>query len=196
MTTTETPSNITSRPQPATDSRPGSNIILIGMAGSGKTTIGKALAHRLGLAHVDTDHLLEAWWGIQLQQLRDRLGLEGFLEAEKKCVQGLILEDCVISTGGSVVYRAEAMRALQALGPIIGLTAGFPAIAERIARNPHRGLAIAEGQTLEDLYRERQDLYQSWSDLCIATDTHPIAACVQTIEEWLHGQKEGPAERI
>lgn len=191
----ETPAQSTTQHLTSEKANPRSNVILIGMAGAGKTTIGTALAHRLGMAHIDTDHYLEAWWGVGLQELRDRLGREGFIAAESERIQELAVQHCVISTGGSVVYSPAGMRSLQQLGPIIGLYAAWETIAQRIAAAPQRGLAIAEGQTLEELYIERQAKYEAYSDVCIATDTQSVHKCVQTIEDWLHGQENGPENR-
>ncbi|MFP4658214.1 MAG: shikimate kinase, partial [Desulfonatronovibrionaceae bacterium] len=78
---------------------PCTNLILIGMAGTGKTTLGKMAAGALSWCHIDTDYLLQSWWGMSLQALRDRLGLEAFLQAEADMLTRLKVCRCVISTG-------------------------------------------------------------------------------------------------
>ena len=123
-------------------------IILIGMAGAGKSTVGGVLARELGWAFLDSDHLIEALYGARLQDVTDALGKEAFLDAECTVIRAIKANRTVIGTGGSVVYREEAMRHLAKLGPIVHLDLPLAVIEERIARNPQRGLAIAPGQTL------------------------------------------------
>jgi shikimate kinase len=93
----------------------------------------------------------------------------------------------VLSTGGSVVYRHEAMAHLAALGPLIYLEVSLPLILERIAMNPERGLAIAPGQTIEDLYNERIALYRRYASFTLAADDLAPGACAERIVAWLAG---------
>lgn len=158
---------------------------MIGMAGSGKSTLGKLLSQSLSWAHVDTDWLLEAWWGTNLQSIRDHLGLKGFLQAEEKVVLDLRLNRCVISTGGSVVYSAPAMDFLKSLGPIIYLHAELQTILKRVQNVSTRGLAMDKGQTLEDIYLQRKPLYEQYADFVVSTDQNSPQECVQLIEQWL-----------
>jgi len=160
-------------------------ISLIGMAGSGKSTLGRLLSQSLSWAHVDTDRLLEAWWGTNLQSIRDHLGLKGFLQAEEKIVLDLRLNRCVISTGGSVVYSAPAMDYLKSLGPIIYLHSELQTILERVQNLSTRGLAMDKGQTLEDIYMQRKPLYEQYADFVVSTDQNSPQKCVQLIEQWL-----------
>ena len=132
----------------ATPARLAPCIILIGMAGAGKSTVGSALARELGWAFLDSDHLIEALYGARLQDLTDALGKEAFLDTECGVIRAIKANRTVIGTGGSVVYREEAMRHLVALGSIVHLDVPLAVIEERVARNPQRGLAIAPGQTL------------------------------------------------
>jgi len=160
-------------------------ISLIGMAAAGKSTIGTALARDTGWAQVDTDRYLESWWGMDLQQLRDTLGLKKFLQAESEAVQSLSLDRCIISTGGSVIYREQAMAGLHALGPVIHLHAEPATIRSRLTNAATRGLAIADGQTIDDLYNERLPLYLSHADLTVSTDAMSAEECAKRIREWL-----------
>jgi len=156
-------------------------ISLIGMAASGKTTIGRALAKHLGWAHVDSDAVIEAQYGVSLQTLSKSMSKEAFLDCEATVIKSLRLQRTVLSTGGSVVYRPEAMKHLQHLGPIVRLSVELPEILVRIARKPDRGLAIAPGQTIEDLAAERELLYIQWADHSIETAGNTIeesAACI------------------
>lgn len=161
-------------------------IALIGMAASGKTTIGKALAKHLGWAHVDADAVIEAQYGVSLQTLAESMTKEAFLDCEATVIKSLRLQRTVLSTGGSVVYRPEAMKHLQKLGPIVRLSVELPEILERIARKPDRGLAIAPGQTIEDLVAERELLYIQWADHTIETAGNSIEESVVYIAKFLN----------
>jgi len=159
------------------------NIILIGMAAAGKSTLGRRLARRLDWAFVDTDLLLEAWWGAPLQQVKDTLGLEAFMRAEAEQILRLHLKKSVIATGGSVVYSEAAMRHLQGQGRIVYAQASFDTIARRLNNPNSRGLAIGPGQTIKDLYLERAPLYARFAQFTVNTDQDtPEQSCLAVIE--------------
>ena len=156
-------------------------ISLIGMAGAGKSAVGHALAAELGWAHVDTDFLIESTYGAHLQAVTDTLSKEDFLDVEARIVSAVRVQRAVLSTGGSVVYRPETMRYLTSLGPVVFLDVPLPLILERISRKPDRGLAIGPGQTVEDLFLEREALYRHWATLTIPAGKLSIPGCVETI---------------
>ena len=159
------------------------NIILIGMAAAGKSTVGRQLAGMLGWAFIDTDHLLEAWWGAPLQSITDHLGRHAFVQAEKEQILSLNLRRCVIDTGGSVVYCEEAMQHLQTMGPVIYLSSSYDAIARRLTNPSSRGLAIAENQSLRDLYDERAPLYERHAQLTMDTEEMtPSQTCAAIVD--------------
>ncbi|MDR3074386.1 MAG: shikimate kinase [Deltaproteobacteria bacterium] len=160
-------------------------IVLIGMAASGKTTIGRELAALIGWARIDTDHLIESYYGARLQQITDAMSKEEFLDLEAGVILGLSVGNAVISTGGSVVYRQPAMDFLATLGPLVHIDVPLPIILERIARKPDRGLAIAPGQTIEDLYNERQALYSGAATVRFAGSEAPAAQLAKEIADWL-----------
>ena len=162
-------------------------ISIIGMAGAGKSTIGRALAERLEWAHVDTDFLIESAYGARLQDISDALGKEAFLDVEAQVIGSVRIQRAVLSTGGSVVYRPESMQYLASLGPVVHLDVPLEIILERIARKPDRGLAIAPGQTVEDLFHEREVLYREWATCTIAAAGMSVARCVDGILEQLAG---------
>lgn len=147
------------------------NIILIGMAAVGKSTIGKRLANRLTRPFVDTDLLMEAWWGAPLQSIRDFLGLNAFLQAEAEQVLRLRLAGCVIATGGSVIYSEDAMAHLRKMGSIVYLRASFDTIAKRLTNAESRGLALRADQSIRDLYEERAPLYARHAFFTVDADT-------------------------
>jgi shikimate kinase len=142
-------------------------ISLIGMAGAGKSTVGRHLARLLDWEFMDTDHLVEAAYGVPLQQISDALGKEAFLDAEAAVLSDIRAHRLVLATGGSAVCRGKAARHLLTLGPLAYLSVPLPLILERIARNPQRGLAIAPGQSVEDLFHERRVLYTRYANCTI-----------------------------
>ncbi|MEG2004570.1 MAG: homoserine kinase [Bilophila sp.] len=156
-------------------------ITIIGMAGAGKSTVGRSVAEALGWAHVDSDHLIEATYGVRLQRVTDALDKDGFLDVESRVISSIRMQRTVLSTGGSVVYRTEAMRALSKLGPIVHLDVPLDIILERIARKPDRGLAIAPGQTVKDLFLERELLYRRWATCSVLVDDRPVQVSVGAV---------------
>ena len=156
-------------------------ITLIGMAGAGKSTLGKLLAHELGWMFIDTDHLIEAQYGTNLQAVTDSMTKEEFLDVECSVVSNLRASRCVIATGGSVVYREPAMVHLNELGPVCHLEVELETILERIARNPDRGLAIAPGQTVEDLFFEREALYKKYARVGVPCKGKTPEQCVTAL---------------
>ena len=155
-------------------------ITLIGMPGSGKSTVGHLLARHLQWALVDTDHLIEAPYGLPLQAVTNALGKEDFLDVEARIVSSVRASRAVLATGGSVVYREHAMRHLASLGPVVYLELPYDIIEERVALNPQRGLAIAPGQTLRDLYEERAALYARYAGLRVhAAGLNPQACALR-----------------
>ena len=166
-------------------------VSLIGMAACGKSSVGRGLARHLGWAHLDTDHLIEAAYAAPLQKIMNSLGREGFLAAEDKIISALRLRRTVISTGGSAIYSPGAMRHLAALGSVVHLDVPLPVILERIARKPERGLVIAPGQTVEDLFAEREALYRQWRTDVVKTDGQGQAADVAAAVADLLGLRPG-----
>jgi len=165
-------------------------VSLIGMAGAGKSTLGRLLAERLGWAHLDTDRLIEAYYGVPLQDLLDGLGLADFLKAEETLVSMLGVRRAVISTGGSVVYGPAAMERLKLLGPVIFLEVSLPTFLGRVGNAGNRGLAIAPGLSREDLYRERQPLYRAAADFTLCTDTSDRMASLERLQAWLNQEPD------
>ncbi len=156
-------------------------ITIIGMAGAGKSTVGKTLAHHLNWAFADTDHIIEATYAAKLQNVADSLSKDEFLDAEASIVQSCFFNRTVIATGGSVVYREKTMEHLANLGICVYLKVDLDLILERIAKNPERGLAIAPGQTIEDLFHERELLYQKYANIILDAKAMSPKDCVLTL---------------
>jgi shikimate kinase len=142
---------------------PGS-IILIGMPGVGKSTVGPLLARRTGRLFLDCDALLEQQEGRGVQEIVDSGGPLALRVSEERVLLGLTARRHVIATGGSAVYSDRAMRHLRLLGPVVWLRLGLDELARRIDNFAARGLAKRPEQTLADLYAERQPLYQRYAD--------------------------------
>jgi shikimate kinase len=147
------------------------NLILIGMPGSGKTTVGRLLAAELGLSFLDTDEAIEKMQGKSLQQIVDEKGVAYLRQEESLFCRSLNLEDHVIATGGSVVYSEAAMQALADRGLIFWLDVSLELIEERVKNINDRGLIRQQGQTLADLYSERVPLYRRWAQRTVTTDS-------------------------
>lgn len=156
-------------------------ISLVGVACAGKTTLGKLLAERLDWAHVDTDRLIEAYWGKELPELVAEMGRERFLEAESEAVSRLNVKRCVVSTGGSVVYSAVASRRLVSLGPVVWVRIGLTTFLARFAAKPDRGFIAGEGMSLAQVYAERQPLYAAMADLVVDAENRSPEDCVREI---------------
>ena len=144
-----------------------SNLILIGMPGAGKSTVGVILAKRLGFNFADTDLLIQAQERNRLQQIIDTQGIEQFRQIEEQILLGLCTSRTIIATGGSVVYSTSGMHALQQTGHLIYQQVDLDRLQQRIANMGQRGLVMAAGQSFEQLYRERTPLYEKYSELTI-----------------------------
>lgn len=163
------------------DSSGKENIVLIGMPGSGKSTSGVLLAKSLGLSFLDTDLLIQQQEGMLLQEIADTAGFSGFVEIEEKVISRLQATNCVISTGGSAVYGEKSMAHLKNIGILVFLDVSFPEIMRRIQNISARGIALKEGQSLENLYEERRPLYEKYADMTVTGDDKTIEELVTEI---------------
>lgn len=161
------------------------NIILIGMPGSGKTTIGTELSEKMGYGYIDSDSVIVAREGKRLNELIEQVGRETFLDIEAKINSELCADRCVIATGGSVVYREKAMEKLKTMGKIVYLKLSLQTIESRLGDLKKRGVAIKEGFTLQDLYAERAPLYEKYADIVVPLDNKTIAEAVDVVMEAL-----------
>ena len=156
-------------------------ISLIGMPGSGKSTIGAALAARLDLELVDADGLIEAQEGQSLQQIMDGRGNAAFRAIEEQVLTDMPLFPSVISTGGSVVYSEHIMTRLSTASTVVYLRARVDTIEYRVSLAPHRGIAADGEQTLQDLYKERVPLYERYGEIVVDCDELTPEEIVETI---------------
>ena len=146
------------------------NLVLIGMPACGKTSVGVLLAKALGMGFIDTDRELEHADGRKLSAIARAEGPERFRALEEKTLLGLSPEGKVIATGGSAVYSAAGMARLRSLGTVIYLRLRYDSVAERLGNLQARGVSMAPGQTLRDLYDERCPLYEKYAHLTVDAD--------------------------
>ena len=140
------------------------NIVLIGMPGCGKSTVGVLLASALHMDFVDTDIVLQEQQGKKLQTIIDAVGNDAFLKIEEDCICGLEYNNTVIATGGSVVYGKKAMRHLHENGLVVYIRLPYEEIERRLSNLATRGVTLKKGQTLHSLYDERIPLYEAEAD--------------------------------
>ena len=146
------------------------NIILIGMPGCGKSTIGVLLAKNLAYGFLDSDLVIQEQSGRKLQDMIDEMGPEAFSAFEDAVNATLIPHNTVIATGGSAVYGARAMEHFREIGTVVYLNASYETIEKRIRNFATRGIVIPEGQTFRDVYNERTALYEKYADITVDVD--------------------------
>jgi shikimate kinase len=144
-----------------------SNIVLIGMPGVGKSTIGVILAKILAYHFLDSDFVIQEREGRRLHQIISEEGTDGFLKIENDVNASLNVERTIIATGGSAIYGKEAMEHLKEIGEVVYLKADYETIEKRLGNLEKRGVALKNGQTLKDLYEERTKLYELYADVTV-----------------------------
>lgn len=161
-----------------------SNIILIGMPGAGKSTLGVVLAKNTSRDFVDTDLLIQREHKQSLQQIVEDQGYQKLREIEQEILLGLNVENTVVATGGSAVYSEAAMNHLARNGRIVFLDVDREVLEQRIGDYSDRGIAKSEKQSFADLYRERQPLYRKYADFSIkGSALTKDQACIRIIEQ-------------
>lgn len=157
------------------------NIVLIGMPGAGKSTVGVVLAKKLGYAFLDSDLVIQSREGRLLHEIIEAQGVEKFWEIEEEANLSIKAERTVIATGGSVIYGPRAMEHLGNYGRIVYLKLSCEEIARRLGDLNERGVTLQEGQNLEMLYEERIPLYEKYADLTIECERRSIREIVEEI---------------
>ncbi|MBT8046755.1 MAG: shikimate kinase [Pontiella sp.] len=160
---------------------PNSNIVLIGMPASGKSTLGVQLAKWLSMGFIDTDLLVQARAGESMQAFQDANGMEAYQTLECETVKSVVCENCVIATGGSAIYCDGAMNHLKSMAKIIFLDVPMDEIRQRIGDTSQRGVVIRPDMNLDDLYAERRPLYLKHADLAIDCSNKPQDQLLQEI---------------
>ena len=160
------------------------SISLIGMAGAGKSTVGRELANILNFRLIDSDVLIEEQQGKSLQKILDDEGYIKLREIENSVLKNLQFKEIILSTGGSAVYSDEAMKHIQKNSKVIFLDVSYNEILERVPSFSDRGFAKAPSQSIEDAFEERQELYNKYSHH-IVSNTEDLHSCVSKIVELL-----------
>lgn len=143
------------------------NIVLIGMPGVGKSTVGVILAKVLGYQFLDADLVIQEQEGKLLHEIIEEKGTDGFIRVENRVNASLDTDKTIIATGGSVVYGKEAMEHLKEIGQVVYLEVSFEELEKRLADIKGRGVVLRVGQTLKDLYLERTPLYEKYADVTV-----------------------------
>ena len=144
------------------------NIILIGMPGAGKSTIGVILAKTLGVDFIDTDIVIQNRTGELLHKTLARVGVKGLLDEEEKAITGLDLSKrCVVATGGSAVLRERSMNHLRENGVCVYLSLPYSVISRRVNNRDTRGIAAENHETLKDIYNFRAPYYEKYADFTV-----------------------------
>lgn len=143
------------------------NITLIGMPASGKSTVGVLLAKRLGFSFVDVDIVIQEKTGRLLKEIIAQEGTEGFLRIEDRINQELDVRRSVIAPGGSVIYGEQAMAHLKEISTVVYLRLSYQSVRRRLGNLKDRGVALKDGMTLRDLYNERIPLYERYADITV-----------------------------
>lgn len=157
------------------------NLVLIGMPGAGKSTVGVVLAKQQGLSFVDSDLVIQEKTGLLLHEIIERQGDDGFRQVENRINASLVARHSVIATGGSVIYGREAMQHFKRIGTVIYLKLSCSAVAERLGDLKERGVTLREGQTLTQLYDERVPLYERYADVTVDCENKSIREIVAEI---------------
>lgn len=161
------------------------NIVLLGMPGAGKSTIGVLLAKKTGRKFLDTDLLIQEQEGRLLREIICSEGLERFVEIENRVNAQVEAENTVIAPGGSVIYGAQAMEHYRELAYIIYIKLSYDTVRKRLGDLTKRGVVFQEGQTLWSLYCERCPLYEAYADLIVECDDLEIGEALEAIESRL-----------
>ncbi len=143
---------------------------LIGMPGSGKTCMSRALSNKINIKALDSDRLIEARVGKKLHEIINESGLDEFRRIEEETLLSINEDNALLATGGSAVYYEKAMQRFKDIGVIVYLYVSFETMLYRIGDYSKRGLVMRPDQTIKDLYNERTALYEKYADVTINCD--------------------------
>ena len=168
-----------------------SNITMIGMPSSGKSTVGVLLAKRLGYSFVDVDIVIQEKEKRLLKEIIADEGLDGFLAVENRVNAELDVKDSVIAPGGSVIYGEEAMAHLKEISEIVYLKMSYEELEKRVGNVVDRGVALKPGMTLRDLYNERVPYYERYADITVDEEGLTIGETVDQLRKMIEDKKKG-----
>lgn len=157
------------------------NIVLIGMPGAGKSTIGVLLAKAINYDFLDTDLTIQNKTGRKLYEIINENGIEEFLKLENDILADISCKKTIISTGGSAIFGEEAMKNLSNNGMVVYIKLSCKEIERRVNNITTRGIVMKKGKTLADVYTERAPLYEKYADVIIETEGTSIEESVSLI---------------
>ena len=161
------------------------NIVLIGMPGVGKSTLGVVLAKQLGYEFVDADLLIQKRENRLLKEIISDEGVEGFMQIENDVNASIETSKTVIATGGSVIYGKEAMEHLKEIGTVVYLKLDYDTLDGRLGSLKGRGVVLKDGQDLRALYEERVPLYEKYADVIVDEGGLDLEATLEAVLEQL-----------
>ncbi len=163
------------------------NIVMIGMPGAGKSTIGVILAKELGYHFIDSDLVIQEREGKLLREIIASEGLERFKEIENQANYEIEATNSVIATGGSVIYGKEAMERFHERDIVVYLKLSYKSISKRIGDPKKRGVVLKENQTLKDLYDERCPLYEKYAHITVDADDLGVGEVMHAVKDKVAG---------
>lgn len=163
------------------------NVVLIGMPGSGKSTLGIVLAKIMTKDFIDADIVIQNQCDKTLQKIIDACGPEGFIEVENEILSKIDAENSVIATGGSAVYSDEAMKHLAEIGTVVYLKISYDQLVNRLSDLQERGVVLKGGigMSLKELYDERLPLYEHYAGITVDVNDLTITAAARKVADAL-----------
>lgn len=163
------------------------NIILIGMPGAGKSTLGIVLAKIMNKSFIDADLIIQNQMDKTLQKIIDSLGPDGFIDVENQILSEITAENTVIATGGSAVYSDAAMNHLSEIGTVVYLKISYETLLARLSDFSERGVVLkgGMGMSVRDLYDERRPLYEKYADITVDVSDLSITAAARKVADAL-----------
>ena len=160
------------------------SISFIGMAGCGKTTIGRLFAKKHGVRFIDTDHLIEKKLNKSLQSIKDEKGYMHLREIEQEVVLEIDTSTQIISTGGSVIYSEQAITHLKQISSVVFIDTPYELIKERIGDASDRGFSVPDGFSVKRAFDERMPMYQKHQDFTV-DGTNSADYIIKSLEQWI-----------
>lgn len=159
------------------------NIVLIGMCGCGKSTLGVVLAKKLGYRFLDCDLVIQDYFGRTLEELIDEHGDSGFIQIENDIDKNVKVDRTVIATGGSAVYGAEAMANLKENGIMVYLEMSMDLIRDRVGDLTSRGVVTNGKETIDEVFEDRKALYEKYADVTLHVQEEKLRETVERLYE-------------